>query len=185
MPCVSNWAVVSTALAFPNVTVPGPLCFVQVVVTDAGGSGRPSSVTTTWTKQSGPGTVTFGDASAVDTTAQFETHGTYVLRLTADDDDTTAYDEVTVGVSPRIALPAKIEAEDYRYGGEGLGYHGISTKTCEDEGGGYYIHMLSQDDWAAYDVNVPASGDYTFTFRYRACSTEYIHVMMDDTNVTG
>ncbi len=38
-------AVVAFALAFPNVTVPGPLTLDQVVVTVAGGFGRPSSVT--------------------------------------------------------------------------------------------------------------------------------------------
>ena len=37
--------VVSTAAALPNVTVPGPLTRVQVVVTAAGGFGSPSSVT--------------------------------------------------------------------------------------------------------------------------------------------
>ena len=36
---------VSTVAALPNVTVPGPLTFVQVVVTAPGGFGRPSSVT--------------------------------------------------------------------------------------------------------------------------------------------
>ena len=38
-----------------------------------------------WTMESGPGTVTFGNAASVDTSASFEQAGTYVLRLTADD----------------------------------------------------------------------------------------------------
>ena len=42
-------------------------------------------MTTTWTKQSGPGTVTFRNANAQDTTATFSAAGTYVLRLTAND----------------------------------------------------------------------------------------------------
>ena len=37
-------AVVARAPAFPNVTVPGPLTFDQVVETVAGGFGNPSSV---------------------------------------------------------------------------------------------------------------------------------------------
>ena len=41
------------------------------------------AVTTTWSQISGPGTVTFADANAVDTTASFSSAGTYVLRLTA------------------------------------------------------------------------------------------------------
>ena len=42
-------------------------------------------LTTTWSKVSGPGTVTFGNASALSTTASFSVAGTYVLRLTASD----------------------------------------------------------------------------------------------------
>src|SRR5437763_9294012 len=45
VPAVENVAVVTLALAFANVTVPGPLTFVQVVVTTPGGFGSPSSVT--------------------------------------------------------------------------------------------------------------------------------------------
>jgi hypothetical protein len=63
--------------------------------------GLPSgSLTTTWSKVSGPGTVTFGDDSAVDTTASFSIDGIYVLRLTADDGELTADDEVTITVNP-------------------------------------------------------------------------------------
>lgn len=57
-------------------------------------------VTTTWTIQSGPGPVTFGDASAVDTTATFSIPGTYALRLTANDGQYTTYDELIVTVLP-------------------------------------------------------------------------------------
>ena len=44
MPAAENVAVESTAEESPNVTVPGPDCFDQVVVTVAGGLGRPSSL---------------------------------------------------------------------------------------------------------------------------------------------
>jgi hypothetical protein len=49
---------------------------------------------------SGPGTVTFGNASAVDTSASFSQAGTYVLRLSADDSALTGTDEVTITVQP-------------------------------------------------------------------------------------
>ncbi|MCC5843171.1 MAG: hypothetical protein JJU05_02850 [Verrucomicrobia bacterium] len=62
--------------------------------TDADGD----PLTTTWTKVSGPGEVTFADASAVRTTAAFSEPGTYVLRLTADDTLATGIDEVTITV---------------------------------------------------------------------------------------
>ena len=44
IPDVLKSAVVLSAFAFPNVTVPGPLTFVQLVVSVAGGFGKPSSV---------------------------------------------------------------------------------------------------------------------------------------------
>ena len=40
--------------------------------------------------------ITFGDAGAVDTTANFSTDGTYVLRLTANDGELENFDEVTI-----------------------------------------------------------------------------------------
>ena len=57
--------------------------------------GTPSSV---WTKVSGPGNVLFGDETAAATTAIFTKAGTYVLRLTADDEVYQSSDEITVTV---------------------------------------------------------------------------------------
>ncbi|HSF61849.1 MAG TPA: PKD domain-containing protein, partial [Gaiellaceae bacterium] len=61
--------------------------------------GNPGSVTSLWSQQSGPSTVTFGDASAVDTTASVPIAGTYVLRLTASDGELTTFDQMTLTVS--------------------------------------------------------------------------------------
>ena len=58
--------------------------------------GITSPLTYSWTKFSGPGTVTFGNAAAVDTTATFSAAGTYVLRLTANDGNRTSSANVTV-----------------------------------------------------------------------------------------
>jgi hypothetical protein len=55
--------------------------------------------TTAWSKTSGPGTVHFGDPSALSTTASFSTSGTYTLQLTANDGALSASDTVTVTVS--------------------------------------------------------------------------------------
>ncbi|WOO39509.1 PKD domain-containing protein [Rubellicoccus peritrichatus] len=64
-----------------------------------GDDGLPVAANLQWTKVSGPGTVTFANANAVDTTATFSSEGTYVLRLTADDTLLTDYDEITVIVT--------------------------------------------------------------------------------------
>ena len=69
-------------------------------VSDDGLPNPPATVTTTWSKFSGPGTVIFGNANAVDTTASFSTSGTYVLRLTANDSALSANDDVTITVNP-------------------------------------------------------------------------------------
>src|SRR5690606_13300686 len=74
-------------------------------LTDDGLPNPPSVVTTTWQMVSGPGTVTFGNANAVNTTATFSTQGTYVLRLTATDGKASAFDLVTITVHPENQAP--------------------------------------------------------------------------------
>ena len=63
--------------------------------------GRPANIlTTSWSKISGPGNVTFASASAAVTTAEFGVEGTYVLRLTASDTHLLAGDDIQVTVNP-------------------------------------------------------------------------------------
>jgi hypothetical protein len=58
-----------------------------------------------WKLYSGPGTVTFGNASQTNTTATFSAGGTYTLMLSADDSvHSVAYDAVVFTVTPGIAL---------------------------------------------------------------------------------
>ena len=68
-------------------------------VTDDGLPNPPGTVTTTWSEVSGPGAVTFGDASAVDTTASFSAAGSYVLKLQASDSVLSSSDTATVTVN--------------------------------------------------------------------------------------
>ncbi|MGY1810952.1 PKD domain-containing protein [Blastococcus sp. SYSU D00669] len=87
-------------------------------VTDDGLPNPPAAVTTSWTKVSGPGTVTFANAAAVDTTATFDAPGTYVLRLTGSDSALAAADEVTVTVTDTapqgvtLDVPVRAGADD-------------------------------------------------------------------------
>jgi hypothetical protein len=66
---------------------------------DDGKPNPPATVTTTWSKVSGPGTVTFANPSAKVTTATFSTAGTYVLQLTGSDGALSASDTAQVTVS--------------------------------------------------------------------------------------
>ncbi|HEX8150503.1 MAG TPA: PKD domain-containing protein [Pyrinomonadaceae bacterium] len=76
------------------------------------GFPRGSALTTQWTKVSGPGTVTFADASQPGTTASFGADGTYVLRLTATDTVLSSADDLTVTVLP-VAKTLCMEGDDF------------------------------------------------------------------------
>jgi len=105
-----NQAPVVDAGGDQTITLPA-FASLDGAVTDDG-QPAPPSVTTAWSKQSGPGDVTFGDASAVDTTATFSIDGVYVLRLTADDGAITAFDDVsiTVNAAPPINQAPTVNA---------------------------------------------------------------------------
>ncbi len=62
-----------------------------------------ATLTSTWSLTSGPGTVTFGNASALSTTASFSTAGTFVLKLSGSNGTTTNTASVTVTVNPAPA----------------------------------------------------------------------------------
>ena len=69
-------------------------------VADDGRPNPPGATTVTWSKVSGFGDVVFANANAVDTTASFSADGTYVLRLSASDGQSTVVDDVIVTVRP-------------------------------------------------------------------------------------
>jgi beta-glucosidase len=72
------------------------------------------------------------------------------------------------GGTPR-SLPARIEAEDYDTGGEGVAYHDTSSANeggayrtdavdiaaATDAGGGYYVGWLTNGEWLEYTVRAP------------------------------
>ena len=61
--------------------------------------GLPSTnLTYSWSKVSGPGNVTFSDASLVDTSATILTAGSYVLQLEASDGALATSDQVTITI---------------------------------------------------------------------------------------
>ncbi|HET7436830.1 MAG TPA: PKD domain-containing protein [Thermoanaerobaculia bacterium] len=70
------------------------------------------TVASKWTKVGGAGNVTFADERAPITTATFSVAGTYVLRLTADDGELTASDDVEVHVAPENLAPVVSAGDD-------------------------------------------------------------------------
>lgn len=97
----TNTAPVVNAGTDQAVTLPASAS-LDGTVSDDGNPNPPGAVTTTWSKVSGPGTVTFGNAAAVDTTASFSASGSYVLKLTGNDGALTSSDQVTVTVNPAV-----------------------------------------------------------------------------------
>jgi pectate lyase len=82
-----------------TITMPASVTLDATVNDD----GLPASgkMTSAWSRVSGPGSVSFANPSAVDTTASFTMAGTYVLRLTANDGALSVGDEVTITVNPQ------------------------------------------------------------------------------------
>ena len=106
----------------------------------------------------------------------------------------------TATVVPGIVLPGRFEAEDYKPGGEGVGYHDwtrgnagtayrsddVDIERCTDGDPCYDVGWTAAGEWLAYDVRVPSSGTYTFTVRVAAQSRGgRFHIELNGLDVTG
>ena len=93
-----NAAPTVDAGADQSITLPGGAALSGTVSDDGLPVGAP--VSSTWSKVSGPGSVTFADPAKPATTATFGAAGSYTLRLTGDDTARTSSDDVVVTVDP-------------------------------------------------------------------------------------
>lgn len=99
-----------------------------------------------------------------------------------------------------IALPGRIEFENYDKGGEGVAYHdltatntggayrndGVDIKATTDSSGGYNVKTVRAGEWLAYTVNIASAGTYSLGFRLASSGTGgTVHVAIDGTDVTG
>lgn len=89
-------------------------------------------------------------------------------------------------------IPGVIEAEEYKEGGEGVGYHdsdainnggqyrpdeGVDIQACSE--GGYNVGWLSQGEWMAYEIEVEKSGLYRIDARTAsAVGTGKFHITL-------
>ena len=141
----------------------------------------PQPLTYAWTQISGPA-VSLANAATSQPNFTPTVAGTYAFRLSASDGAVTATDDVVITVNAAIAyisLPGRIQAEDYKAGGEGIGYHDLTAgnsgtayrtdnvdiEATTDIGGGFNVGWVQTGEWLAYDVNVAKSGLYTLTAR--------------------
>ena len=117
LPVVNTAPVVD---AGPDQTIPFPLgASLDATVSDDGLPSPPGALTVTWTEVIGPGTVTFQNANAIDTRADFSAPGVYALRLRVSDGALSAQDLVQITVQPpppawegRIATGSDDSEED-------------------------------------------------------------------------
>lgn len=73
---------------------------LQTTVADDGRPSSPGALTLTWSKLSGPGTVTFESPNTAQSACTFDSGGEYVLRLTAYDGEFTTTQDISVTVEP-------------------------------------------------------------------------------------
>ncbi len=102
-----------------QVQLPNGKVALDATVSDDGYPIPSKGLTARWSLVSGPGEVSFADAQAVDTTATFSTAGTYTLRLTVDDGELTASDDLIITVSePSSTLTATLVDDAYLENGQ-------------------------------------------------------------------
>jgi hypothetical protein len=87
--------------AGPDQTVPMLSATLSGSATDDGLPNPPGTLTYTWSKVSGPGTVTFADTNSATTTVNFSIGGIYTLKLTANDGGLSGSDTVVITVNKR------------------------------------------------------------------------------------
>ncbi len=77
---------------------------------DDGIPNPPGSVSVTWIKVSGPGTVKFANEESLTSTASFSVQGEYVLRLRANDGELIGADDLKITVEPPPNAPPVVDA---------------------------------------------------------------------------
>ncbi len=97
-------------------------------------------------------------------------------------------------------LPGRLEAEDYRSGGEGVGYHDttpgnrggtyrqddVDIEACRDGNGCFNVGWVRAGEWLAYDVSIAQAGTYQFRFRIGTPNDgRRLHVELDGVDLTG
>ncbi|NOX31015.1 MAG: hypothetical protein GXP35_13360, partial [Actinobacteria bacterium] len=105
------------------------------------------SLTVSWRKVSGPGTVTFADGSSTETSATFSLAGVYVLALDANDGSILRTDTLTITVDANGYWLVDAAGNLYNFGGKqdlgdvagGTLTNPISTMASTPNGAGYWI----------------------------------------------
>jgi hypothetical protein len=139
-------------------------------------------------------------------------NGCYDVNVRAIDNQggvATSHIDLTVGtgcgqapyLGAPFALPARVQAEAYDAGGEGVAYHdadaannggqyrpgeGVDIEASTDAGGGYNVGWINPGEYAEYTVSVPASGSYPINVRAASLSAGgTFHLEFNGNDATG
>jgi hypothetical protein len=167
-PAPPNTAPVVNAGPDQTITLPTSATLTGTA-SDDGRPSPPGQVTKSWTKVSGPGTVTFSAPNALSTSATFSAAGTYVLRLTASDSALSSSDDVTVVVNP--APPNGLTAKYYKDPGNGTHFATLVLTRVDQTvnfnwGTSAPAAGVTADNFSVRwtgRVQAPVSGTYRFT----------------------
>ncbi len=165
-----NQAPVVNAGTDQTITLPAGAS-LDGTVSDDGLPEPPGAVSTTWSQVSGPGTVTFANASAVDTTATFSAAGTYVLRLTADDSLLSTSDEVTITVLETVFWDDfdPVKESWTHWAGQGVDDWAPSTASSRSPSTSYFCsepETVKDDYLLTRAILIPTNAELTFWHSY-------------------
>ncbi|OJJ17082.1 hypothetical protein BKI52_30680 [marine bacterium AO1-C] len=94
----------------------------------------------------------------------------YVRAWTIEDDNTP---------SPAIAIPGRIEAEDF------TNQSGVQNENTSDNGGGQNVGYINDGDFVEYSVNAASAGDYNLDFRVASATSGGTITISSNGNVLG
>jgi len=145
------------------ITLPVNTAILSGTANDDGLPGG-SVLSVTWTKVSGPGSVSFGNPYTTNTTATFGAGGVYTLRLTAHDTLATNSDDVVITVNPPPAVSITQPTNQMGV----IGPTNISiTATASDDGSVSKVEFFQGASKLGEDLASP----YAFTWTNVAVGT--------------
>jgi hypothetical protein len=136
---------------------------------DDGQPSPPAKLTVAWSRVTGPGVVTFSNATALNTTASFSAAGLYTLRLSVSDSALTGTDDVVVTVN--AATPSGLTAQYYNDPGTGAHFATLVVTRVDSTinfnwGTAAPVTGVKADNFSVRwtgNVQAPVTGSYRFS----------------------
>jgi hypothetical protein len=137
---------------------------------DDGKPTPPGNLSYTWTETSGPGSVTFGSAQSLNTSASFSVAGNYVLQLTVDDGQVQTAQAVTVTAISRPVMAARLLSGGIEFSWQNNGGNWLFQYQTNPAGVGLNTGWLTMTDAVSNPFVLPLRLDAGSVF-YRMVLT--------------